>query len=282
MRLARKSGAKVACESPAAAAIGSRISVSTQVGPRRANVRARGSDSYHCRRARGRYISARHLPRQTVSAAALQPKEHSMSVSPILDRHLVAVEPSEVVTVKPIVAPQFPMPDGPLFTVDPAVAPTALELDMAPTARELDALVDAGRLLVTVDPAWSLWALECAVDAEYLQDLDDDKTLKTAMSLLAAGVDELYRAERSVGPTDYDHAEPRIDRERLNVAMDAVGHLGKPAFRARIADAYDAVGRPPTATQVQVARSQARARTKKRRDRRARIADAFDVAAVVA
>jgi hypothetical protein len=148
----------------------------------------------------------------------------------MLERHLVAVEPSEVVTV---VAPRFPSPtDGPRVTIDPD--------EVIPTARELDALVDAARLLVTVDPAWSLWALECAVDAEYLQDLDDDPTLRTAMSLLAAGVDELYRAERSVGPTDYDHAPARIDRARLDVAMDAIGHLGKPAFRARIADAYDA------------------------------------------
>jgi hypothetical protein len=151
-----------------------------------------------------------------------------MSVSLTLERHLVAVEPSEVVTVKPTAAPRFSKPTGgPLFTLDPAVVATA---------RELEALVDGARRLVTVDPAWALWALECAVAEEYLQDLDDDETLKTAMSLLTAGVDELYRAERRL-PALY--RPPRIDRGRLDVAMSRIGHLGKPAFRARIADAYD-------------------------------------------
>lgn len=155
-----------------------------------------------------------------------------MSASLTLDRRAVAVEPT--------VGALFPKPpDGPLFTVDPAVVATA---------RELDALVSAARMLVTVDPAWALWALECAVDAEFL--VADT----IAMSLLAAGVDALYLAERRAGPrgqvtgtrnllapAGYDHhVGPQIDRHRLDAAFDLIGHLGKAAFRARIADAYDA------------------------------------------
>jgi hypothetical protein len=145
-----------------------------------------------------------------------------MSVSATLDRHADDAEPA-------VDGRQYPQPtDGPLFTLHPTVVATA---------RELEALVDGARRLVTVDPAWALWALECALDDEYLHDLDEDDTLQTAVAMFEAGVDELYGAKRRV-PALY--RAPRIDRGRLDVAMNRIGHLGKPAFRARIAEAYDA------------------------------------------
>ncbi len=142
-----------------------------------------------------------------------------MAVSLTLDRHLVTVEPT--------VGPLFPKPtEGPLFTLDPAVVATA---------RELDALVDAARKLVTVDPAWALWALECAVDAEYLDDED------AAMGSMAYAFDRLHLAERrtTVAAAADGPAGERIDR-RLDAALDRIGHRSAPAFRVRIADAYDA------------------------------------------
>jgi hypothetical protein len=149
-----------------------------------------------------------------------------MSVSLTLDRHAVTVEPT--------VGALFPKPTGgPLFTLDPAVVATA---------RELQALVDAARRLVTVDPAWALWALECAVDAEYPHDLEEDDTLRTALRLLEAGVDRLYLAERrsTVAAASGGAAFEQIDRKRLDSALDRIGHRSSPMFRVRIADAYDA------------------------------------------
>jgi hypothetical protein len=80
---------------------------------------------------------------------------------------------------------------------------------------------------VTVDPSWALWALECAVDR---LPASGSPAGRQALRLIAAGVDQLYLAQRD-----------GIDRQRLNSALDRIGNQGSAKFRRRLADAFDSL-----------------------------------------
>lgn len=152
-----------------------------------------------------------------------------MSVS-----YLVPVDPSWPPDDEPIVG-RFPMPLDEEGTPYPLEVAGSDEVGTPQHGRKLQALVDGARRLVTCDPAWALWAIECAVDIEFLHDEH------TAMSCMAAGLDRLYFGERRAPELVAPEHVVAIDRRRLDAALGYIGHKGSPVFRARIADAYDSL-----------------------------------------
>jgi hypothetical protein len=68
--------------------------------------------------------------------------------------------------------------------------------------------------------------------------LKPDDPQRPAMFSVQDGLDRLYLV---AGGLDRDLNRENGFRDRLDAALDRIGHMGKPAFRARLADAFDEV-----------------------------------------